>query len=157
MYLASQKQNLVSAITRDLIPQIAPYEIMLFQQQRETYLSDPEKVLRHVWDTENDEIVFLTPILMAVLDDIVNYLCHEFRQVLQDNGGEQFDCAVRFAFRTFNNNDARQGQAIKLPISESQRATIHRLALTKAQAHRLSQLKSRQLADMIVDNLIIQS
>ena len=153
MYLALQTENIVSALAHDLVPQMAPYEIMLFQHQRELYLSNPEKVLRSVWDG-CDEILFLTPILIAVLNDIVSYLCQEFRQILEVDNGDEVNCAVRHVFRTFTKEENTPKEVIKLHITEIQRATIRRLALSRALSYRLSTLKARQLADMIVANLV---
>lgn len=146
------KQQLVTAIARDLIPKLAPYEIMLFNQQHDVYLHNPEFVLRQSLGNETEGMIFLTPILRDVLMDVITYICMEIKRTTVVNTSHSLNLAVRQVFRNFSFDETETAQRVQ--ISEQQCRTIRELALEKARAHRLSEFKAQQLADTVVCSLI---
>ncbi|MCA9958468.1 MAG: hypothetical protein KC443_05515 [Anaerolineales bacterium] len=149
------QQNLVTAITRALVPKLAPYEIMMFDQQHDVYLRDPEHVLRQALGQETEGMIFLTPILRAVLTDVINYICAEIKRTLTISTPYTLNLAVRQMFRNFLAYDESETPQ-RIQISEQQCRAIRQLALEKARAQKLSELKSQQLADMVVRCLMTQ-
>lgn len=146
------QQQLVTAITRDLVPKLAPYEILLFGQQHEVYLRNPEQVLQQALGTRTEDMIFLTPILRDVLTDVVNYIYLEIKRTLTISTPYYLNLAVRQVFRNFLLDETDIVHPVQL--SDQQCCAIRDLALQKARAYKLSEFKSQQLADTVVRCLI---
>ncbi|MBK8985636.1 MAG: hypothetical protein IPM39_06080 [Chloroflexi bacterium] len=129
------KNQLVSELARTVVPQVAPYELQFFQAQKEEYLQNPEKVIRTRMGNvaTKDNMVFLAPVVHAILEDAIEYIAQEFGQRPLFEGGVS--------------------RLIAISLTARQVAQIRQMALAKAHENKLSMLKSRLVADAVINKL----
>lgn len=136
------KNQLVSELARTVVPQVAPYELQFFQAQKDEYLQNPEKVIRSrmgqtaVADTcVENQMVFLAPVIYTIFEDAIDFIAQEFGQRPFFEGGIS--------------------RLIAISLTARQIAQIRQIALERAHENRLSILKSRLVADAIVNKLVM--
>ena len=131
------KNQLVSELARTVVPQVAPYELQFFQAQKEEYLQNPEKVIRTRMGNvaTKDNMVFLAPVVYAILEDAIEYIAQEFGQRPLFEGGVS--------------------RLIAISLTARQVAQIRQMALAKARENKLSMLKSRLVADAVINKLVM--
>ena len=147
------QEHLVNVLARRLVPQIAPYEMKLFQQQREAYLQNPEQVLQNqIGENLGESMIFLTPIVLAVLNDVICFILREMKQTIDCENNILLDTAVKQAFTKIIIDEQGIGEH-NLTLTSKQCQQIHQLALDKARQYKLSNHKSKLLADTVVQSL----
>lgn len=136
------KNQLVSELARSVVPQVAPYELQLFQAQKEEYLQNPEQVIRTQLgqaaaadaNVENN-LVFMAPVIYTIFEDALDFIAQEFGQRPLFEGGIT--------------------KLIAISLTTGQIAQIRQMAYKRALENKLSLLKSRLVADAVVNNLVM--
>jgi len=123
--------QLITALVTRMILKIAPYEMKLFQGQKEEYLRNPQKIInkRGFSNQANshEKILFLAPIIRSILCDVIMKLEDE----------------------TENNNYSS--------LSKEKTKEIYSFAYDKACQFKLSPLKAHLVADTVLENLLFSS
>jgi len=134
------KNQLISELAKTVVPQVAPYELQLFQGQKEEYLQDPVQVIRKqmgqtgTTDTNpENSLVFMAPVIYTIFEDALDFIAQEFEQrPLLEGGISKF---------------------IAISLTSRQIAQLRQLAYKRALESKLSLLKSRLVADAVVNKL----
>ena len=82
MYMDTSHNNqLITNLVTRMILQIAPREMQLFQCQKEEYLRDPQQIINKrgfgAKTNTHEKILFLAPIIRAILCDVIAMLEQE--------------------------------------------------------------------------------
>lgn len=136
MYMDTSHNNqLITNLVTRMILQIAPREMQLFQCQKEEYLRDPEEIInKRGFETKTnspEKILFLAPIIRAILCDVISLLEQE------------------------SSDDSANSRTMLITSTRAQ--TIYNFAYEKAIHFQLSPLKAQVVADAVLDNLSFSS
>jgi hypothetical protein len=152
------ENELVKAVARDVVLEIAPQERPVFSAYSEAYFKSPEQALRA--STGKDDalgfgvevvIPMLTPIVLAVTSEVVRYVGQELGKAVVAGGARLGTAAVSTAFKTQAAAPARE-QGIP-PLSQEQAKEVRKIAFDKALALKLSPDQANLLADSMVGSL----
>jgi len=134
------RNQLISELAKTVVPQVAPYELQLFQAQKEEYLQNPTQVIRTqmgqtgIADTNpENSLVFMAPVIYTIFEDALDFIAQEFEQRPLFEGGIS--------------------KLIAISLTTSQMAQIRQMAYKRALESKLSLLKSRLVADAVVSKL----
>jgi hypothetical protein len=124
------QNQLVADLARDLVAQVAPQELPVFRANSAAYFRDPRKAL--TGHTGKDDMLgfgvgnvvgFLTPVVLSVLTDVVQYLSQEVSKNLQTESAPVIQDAVKRLFKKFRSPDKAQEQAgAQAPAQEPESA-----------------------------------
>jgi hypothetical protein len=153
--------QLIAELSRDLVAQTAPQELPLFRPISEAYFKDPEKTLKR--EAGKDEmlgfgagvaVTFLTPIVLAIMTQVVSFLIEEIGKSLRSEGSSLTSDIVKRMFRKFRGGESPEGKAPPA-LTPQQLAQVRELALEKAQQLNLPPNQAGLLADSIVGSLAV--
>ena len=131
----SHNNQLITTLVTRMVLQIAPREMQLFQSQKEEYLRDPQQIINKrgfgAKTNTHEKILFLAPIIRAILCDVIAMLEQE----------------------SSDSSSNRQTTS----ITSKRAQTIYNFAYEKAIHFQLSPLKAQLVADAVLDNLSFSS
>ena len=131
----SHNNQLITTLVTRMVLQIAPREMQLFQSQKEEYLRDPQQIINKrgfaTKTNTHEKILFLAPIIRAILCDVIVMLEQE----------------------SSDTSPNRQTTS----ITSKRAQTIYNFAYEKAIHFQLSPLKAQLVADAVLDNLSFSS
>jgi uncharacterized protein YneF (UPF0154 family) len=154
------QKELISDLARDLVAQIAPQEIPLFRAQSEAYFKDPAKALKG--ETGKDGMLgfgageaasFLTPIILAVVVGTIKYITEEVKKsAATDNPKETADI-VKEMFKKFRRPEKSKVEPTPT-LTPEHLQEIHQKVIIQAGQLKLSESRSKQLADALISSLV---
>ncbi len=151
--------QLISEVARGLITDLAPQELPLFRANSAAYFRDPEKALQSQSAKDDmlgfgagDAVVLLTPIVLAVINDVIGYLIEEVTKAAQAESARWINDTVTAMFKKFR--PAGQEEKVKpMPLTSEQLAQVHQIVVKKARQLKLSDERAQTLADTVVGGL----
>jgi hypothetical protein len=160
----STYNQLVSEVTRDVITQMAPQEVPLVRATSEAYFKNPEKVLAtHTGKDEmlgfgtGEVVTLLTPIALAVINEVVTFLVEELKKSVKDEGASFVSVSVKAFFKKFRpaEKTEKPEKQVPPPLTGEQLARVREIALKKARQLKLSERSAKLLADSLVGSLAV--
>lgn len=157
----STHNELIADLGRDLITQIAPQEIPIFRMNSEAYFKDPQKALS-VQNGKDETLgfgggeiaFFLTPIVLAVTNEIVKFLIEEIKKSVKTESASIINETVKKLFKKFYAIDKKNTPQ---PLTPGQIEHIRKLSFAKACQLNLDEAKANFLADALVGSLVTTS
>ncbi|HEU5314798.1 MAG TPA: hypothetical protein VFX49_01720, partial [Chloroflexota bacterium] len=150
---AAEQRELVEALARAQVSEIAPNELPLFRTTSAAYFKRPgEPQRRQVGDGDmlgfgvGGAVTFLTPVILAVTSEVVGFLAAELTKQLKAQGTEAVTAAIKRLFKPLQGmvgGEAKKATGAAAPaaaaataappaLSQSQLARIRQLAFEKA-------------------------
>lgn len=134
--ITAARNQLVIDLGRTVIPQVAPYEMQLFQARREEYLQNPEEEISRQMGQNfgvGDSMIFLAPVIYDIFAETLDMLAQDQESKIRSD---------------------RSATAIWSHKPSTRQITqIHQFAFRRALACKLSLLKSYIIADAIARKL----
>lgn len=156
-----QPKQLVADVSRDIIEQIAPDELVLFRATSEAYFKDPAKALKQQGGKDEmlgfgfeEAIPLLTPVVLAVTEQVVRYLAAAFAKAATDKSADMAAAGVRSLSMKLHPTPGG-ASAGPPPLTTSQLSEVRQVAMEKAQQLNLSEAQARLLADSMVGRLAV--
>lgn len=169
-----QPFNLVTELSRQVISEISPKEIPLFQATSEAYLKNPQKMLRS--NSSKEEMLgfgveqvalILTPVVLHVSTTVVKYVAEiakdPIEEALQDKIEEElpgfFGRLTRFVRKLFGLSQPSTAIVItEIPaLTQEQLIHVQKLAFEKACQFNLPEDQATLLAESLVGRLAVNS
>lgn len=145
----STENELVSEIARDIVTQIAPQELPIFPAVSEAYFDDPTKALNTLKSEDrvlgfglDPSAALLTPVVLAVLSAVFQFLVQIAEKAVEDGLGEEVGEIIK---RMLSKGDYSKRSV----LTEEQIGLIRQKVLTAAKGLRLSGDKPAALANAV--------
>jgi hypothetical protein len=145
---------------RELVAELAPHELDVFPLVCDAYFRDPAGVERARGRRDDilgagiePGVVFLTPVVLAVLSEIVRFLGEQLRKVLAEEATKAIRAVLNRLLGRQVNDTPAPGPEPRLPDDLVRR--VHDLVLTVARKLQLPEREARLLADTVVAHLIL--
>lgn len=160
----STEREIITEVTRDLVRQLSPEEEPLFSLTSQMFFERSgkldedwgEKLLGYDHPSETvKEAVFLTPVLLSIMTDVVSFIKHELGKSIQGGGSLIFSGLVKKMFKRFQPAGEQTETRPPVSLTPEQLAALHHLVIEKATELRLSQNRAASLADKIVACLVM--
>jgi hypothetical protein len=157
------EQEIIAEIAREQVAELAPDELPLFRPTSEAYFKDPDKTLKP--QSGRDEVLgfgaqaaltFLTPIVLAVVTEVVTFLVAEIGKSLKEEGRVAVGQIVKGLFKRFRGPDAPATPAPAIAtLTPDQLAQVRKVAYDKARTLNLTEDRAALLADALVGSLAV--
>jgi hypothetical protein len=154
--------QLIAAVARDQVAQVAPQELVLFRAQSAAYFADPDRAPQTRAGKEEmlgfgvgEAAVLLTPVILRVSKEVVAFLAEQVQKSLATQTPGLVDDLVKSLFKRLR--PASGPAPAATPLTTAQLAQVRRLALEKAQQDGLAEPQAALLADSIVGGLVVAS
>jgi hypothetical protein len=96
--MTSVQDQLIDEIARDVVSQIAPDELPIFQVVSKAYFKNPEKAIKNFKASDDllgfglgSEIVALTPVILVASSEVIKFLWELFKDVGKDLIAEKIE------------------------------------------------------------------
>jgi hypothetical protein len=129
----------------------------IFRQNSEAYFKDPPNALsRRPGKDEalgfgiSESAAFLTPVVLAVIAEIVKFLAEEVKKTLKTESVSVINDAIKKLFKRFNHG----GTATPNSLSDTQLEQIRQMSLAKARQLKISDSSANLLVEAFLDNLV---
>jgi len=154
--------TLIADLTRDLIAQLAPQELPLVRQISEAFLIRPERILHsqsaHAggmeFDREAEKVNLLTPPALVVITAVFQMLETQRQQGMPAEHRSESREAVRRVFKKFRPGES-QSTEYSEALTQDQATAIYTVALEKAKQLDLPPEQAEELAEAIVESLVV--
>ena len=153
------EEQLLSEVGRDLIADLAPQELPLFRANSEAYFKNPEKALQGQIGKDEmlgfgagDAVVLLTPIVLAILNEVVKFVIDELKKSVQNESAAWIQQTVKALFKKLpqvEKDDKKKPPA----LTTDQLAQVRTIAFDKARQLKLPAQRAALLADAVVGSL----
>ncbi len=158
MAVSKEDRELIVAVSRDLIADVAPEERVIFGPLSAAYLQG-----RRLSTTAKDDMLGtglgevvtpLTPIALSVVGEVLVYLRSELARTAAKEAAGAIDEVVRGLFRRFHRSD----RAVAVPgLTGPQLTEVRRMAFETARAAGINERRARLLADAIIGCLVVSA
>jgi hypothetical protein len=156
---------LVAELARAVVRDVAPQEMPLYRANSEAYFKDPEKALRGASSGDQMlgfgagiDVTLLTPIVLAIMSEVVKYLATEVVQSAKRQGSGVIDEQVKRLFNRFRTAPASTASAAAseapAPLTVDQLARVRSIAFDTARRLKLPPDQAQLLADSTVGGLV---
>jgi hypothetical protein len=157
----SDANEIVIEISRELVTQLAPEELILFRATSQAFVQNPKRVLARA-DARDEMLGFglgetvalFTPAILAVASAVVNFLITEVAKAARTEGASLIQETVRKLVKSLRSpvetqDDQHPG------LTTAQLAQVRAIALQQARQMKLSDTRANVLADAIVGSLAV--
>jgi hypothetical protein len=170
-----EQAQLISEVSRDLVTQLAPGELPVFEATRESYFEDPDRVLRG--EHTKDEILGfglegmvgqMTPVILAVMTQVIAFLSGELKKQLQTESQGFLSDVVKKMFKKFRQRmdpeSAKAPAAAAAPptapaeppaVPANLLSRVREVTLQNASRLELPKDRAEMLADAVVGSLVL--
>jgi hypothetical protein len=153
-------RQLITDLSRDLVAAVAPQEMPVFRPVSTAYFDDPERLTRGARGRDDmlgfgvgEVSVFLTPVALAVMTEVVAYLKGELARLLAHEASASVEDLVKALFRRFRPPDA---ESRRIPgLNREQLTEVRRIAFKKAREMHIGEERAGLLADATVGSLVL--
>jgi hypothetical protein len=102
------QEQLVEALAKDLVAQIAPQELPLFRATSQAYFQNSDRLFKGQEPKDEmlgfgvgESVTLLTPFILSILVEIVKYLSNEFASTVKTEGASYLNEMVKQSFQKF--------------------------------------------------------
>jgi hypothetical protein len=152
--------ELVSEVSRQLVQEIAPEEILIFRAVSEAYMKDPSKVESQGGKDEmlgfgvGEAVVYLTPYILATTGAVVQFLVVEVQKALKTESSGFISDVVKKMFKLVHKDgQPKQEGSAEVVLTPEQLARVREIAFEQARQLKVSETKAGLLADSLVGRL----
>jgi hypothetical protein len=149
-------RDLVEEFAKQVLADVAPEELAIFDETAEEYHQDPQGVLSAEGRDEavgfGLDIALLTPYVLAVAGAVVSFLVDTIGDAAKEESKPVISDWVHRLFRR-GHSDEKAHEEPAANLSPEQAAQVRQVALARAHDLKLSDEKARLLADAIVGGL----
>lgn len=151
-----EDQAFLSELGREIVAQVAPDEIEVFDELAEEYFMDPSPSQLEPRSSDDalgfglDSIMMAaTPAVMGATMVVFSFVAQVATQILVDQSAEFTRSRVkRWLLRK---------QPEPIVLSQEHLARAHQLAMEEAARHGLNEAVARQMADVLIRRLVTES
>jgi hypothetical protein len=152
-------RNLIADVAREIVADIAPDELDLFDVSAEAYLDNPDQAAATAGDEMlgfggGAELEMMTPVVLSITSGVVAFLVNSALTTAKAEGQAVVQEQVRQLFRRFRPRTpaATTGPS---PLSPKQLAQVRQVALDVATRMQVAPEQARLLADATVGQLVL--
>ena len=151
--------TLVSDIARDVLAELAPQEMPIFEAASRAYFADPAAALKQSRSKDSalgfgvESVVFLTPVVLQVLSEVCEFLRQVAGKAVEAGLAEEIPQIIKKMFRKLHSAEPDSPSV----LSREQIALIHGNVLAAAKRLRMPAEKARSLADAVTSRLVLPS
>lgn len=155
----SAEQALVRIVARDILQQIAPYEVPLYEATSAAYFADPARALKAArtrdaalgFGTDPFSILF-TPLVLQVVSEIVPVLGSIAKKTAETVIGDEVSRIIKGMFKRFHDSEPDPAAT----LSHEQLAQIHLTVIEAGKKLKLPSDKARTLADAVIVQFVVR-
>jgi hypothetical protein len=161
----STEREIITKVTHDLMIELSPKEEPLFALTSQMFFERSGKLDKD-WgdqllgfDTTEEavkEVVFLTPILLSIMTEVINFIKAGLAKSIQDGGSLLISDLVKRMFKRFEPVSEETGKKPSVSLSPEQLEALHKLIVKKGVESRLSRNRAKLLADTIIGSMVIK-
>ncbi len=147
--------DLIADISRDVVAEIAPEELPIFDENKEHYLRDPDGAAARQEGRDEalgfglpDAVPFVAPVVVAVVSEVVKSVARSVLDAVKKEAGVAIAEWVKKLFKRFRHDEDGPPS-----LSREQLLEVRNVAVEKALALRLSRDRAETLADALVGTL----
>ena len=161
------QRQLIIDVSRELMGDFAPQELpFIFRTQSEEYFKNPKKVLNGRSGRDEvlgfgmgETVTFLTPIVLAIMQDVITFLAEEVKQSLKAQAAPVINEYVarifkRYAPTPINQTVRTDAEEKSTALTADQLHSVRQLVLNGARQLKIADDKAELLANLIVGRLI---
>ncbi|MGF6540314.1 hypothetical protein [Paraburkholderia youngii] len=155
----SVDQNLIGDVARDVLMQIAPHEVPLFEATSVAYFANPQNAIKSTRAKASalgfgvDPFsILLTPFVLQVVSEVVPMLGSIAKKATEAAIGEEVSRTVKCMFKRFHDENADPAAV----LSHEQLVEIHLSVMDAARKLKLPTDKARALADAVVVQFVVK-
>ena len=153
-------RDLVEELAKQVLAEIAPEELAVFEETAEEYHQDPQGVLTATGRDEavgfGLELALLTPYVLAVAGSVLGYLVTTFSDAAKSEAKPAITDLVHRLFRRGDGGEKATHDPpdkAEVNLTAEQAAQVRKVALARAHDLRLSDSNAHLLAEAIVGGL----
>ncbi len=154
----TEEQSFIKDISRDLVTQLAPEELDLFDELAQEYFENPkppESLSTSIKDNPlgfglGETIVATTPAITAVVSTIIQFLATEFVKTARDETSEMIKKKVKILF---DSAGAKKGEVS--PLSDDQLEHVKKLARKQAIQFGMNAKQAENMANALAGRLAL--
>lgn len=157
--------QIVIDIAENLIQEYAPQEISIFRAQSKIFLNNPQAILKTSVNKEQItgsgtevELVLLSPLLMAALQEVIKYLIEETKKALASESAALIHDYIKSLFKKLS--PAQEGEdKDKETVKEKPTQSLHSEKVVKGpsntrKTNKLTPSQIKKIHDIVYDQLI---
>lgn len=150
--------QLVTELAREVVASVAPTELPMYRAISSAWQEDRQRPARSGGRDEmlgfgiGEAVALLTPVILAVVRDVLVFLGEEIRKQFKDQASESIRDLIKKLFRRLLGKD-EPGAEPALKVTPELAMRVRALALEKGLALRLPEDQARLLADALVGGL----
>jgi len=153
--MAADDDALVLDVSRQVVTELAPGELEVFEATGDAYLAAPAgKDGEEMLGFGVEVVAFMTPFVVAATKAVVAYLTDVVTKAVKDESSSVVAGYVKRLFKRFHADDPEPAP-VRLSTDEIKRA--HDVALEQATAMGMKAERAHLLADTIAGELVTQS
>ena len=158
----SPEDELARELAREVVAQVAPPELPIFNAASKAYFDNPDQALRQRSRDEMlgfgvESIALLTPYALAIAKPVVALLMRELAKQVQAQSSDVILAWVRRLLRRRDQKAEEAAEPEVKPLTPEQLNRVRELALGKAREFDLEEDKAALLADAMVGRLVLGS
>lgn len=153
----NETDQLVSAVSRDLVSALAPSEVPMFRANSSAYFTDPDKALKPrdpgaemLGFGLGEAAMYLTPVILAAVKAVVDFAISEFGKAARAQGEAAISAWVKGLFKRLQ--PAAAAPAAQAPLSREPLQRLRQVAFNKARNF-VDEAQANRLADEVIGQL----
>jgi hypothetical protein len=156
MWIETQEgRETIKEISRDLVMEIAPEELAMFDELADEYFQHPQPGKQVKTNDDplgfgiNETLVAVTPAATGMVSTVLAYLLTSFNDALKDTAKESFKTKMKAVF------SAKKKGKSPIAFTIEQLKQINKKAFEQARTFGLSDDQAQHLADALVGRLVL--
>jgi hypothetical protein len=157
----STQNQLIANVARDLVAQLAPEELPLFQAHSAAYFKDPQKVLKGQRGEDEmlgfgtgEAISLLTPIALTISVEVIKFVTEEVKKSFKAESSSMINDLVKSMFEKYRSAEEKKEKPASTLLTLEQLKEVRKIAIAKARKLKLPESKANQLADALIADLV---
>ena len=156
---SSEGHKLIKELAKDIVVEVAPEEMDLFDELVMDYFEDPTPPDQTRSEKDDplgfgieETLIAVTPAATAVANIVVNYLLTELIKVIDSERTEVVKAKLKALFGSKSKDKAKP-----TPLTKEQLEIVRKLALTQAIKFGIGPEKAERMADALIGSLALDS
>ena len=154
---SAEGRKLIRELSKEIVIEIAPEEMDLFDELVEEYFEDPSPPKPSSPQRDDplgfgieESLVAATPAAAAVVSVVINYLLSEFLKVAESERTEQVKRRIKDLF-----GSKKREKVAADPLTKEQLEEIRKLARKQAIVSGMKPEKADQMANALIGSLVL--
>lgn len=160
----SEGQKLIQEISKDIVGEVAPEEMDMFDELVEEYFQNPTPPDMSVKPKDDplgfglgEVLVAVTPAAAAMVNEVIKYLMNETITAAKDESAEMVKKKVKKLFNPEKKDDkpAKKEEGEVRPLNKEQLEQVKKLARKQATKFGIGPDKAEKMANALVGSLAL--